>query len=140
MSIFIKKSGILTTVQDLGRHGFRRFGINPNGAMDKQAVKLINILLGNNEAEAVLEMHFPAPLIEFENDAILALGGADFGAKLDNKIIENWRPFFAARGNVLSFEKKNFGNRAYLSVKGGFKLEKMADEFQHKFTSCNRRI
>ncbi len=66
MSIIIEKSGLLSTIQDLGRTGSRRFGINPNGAMDKTAVRLINILLGNDEAEAVLEMHFPAPRILFQ--------------------------------------------------------------------------
>ncbi len=124
MSILIKKSGILSTAQDLGRTGFRRFGINPNGAMDKSAARLINILLGNNEAEAVLEMHFPAPTFAFEKSAIIALGGADFGAKIDDKTIENWRPVYVEKNQTLSFAKKIFGNRIYLSVKGGFRIEK----------------
>ncbi|MBA3634788.1 MAG: hypothetical protein H0W58_18585, partial [Acidobacteria bacterium] len=64
MSILVQKSGLLSTIQDLGRKGYRRFGINPNGAMDQQAVRLINILLGNDENEAVLEMHFPAPILQ----------------------------------------------------------------------------
>ncbi len=129
MSIFIKKSGILATIQDLGRNGFRRFGINPNGAMDAQAVRLINILLGNDEREAVMEMHFPAPLIEFQENAIIALGGADFGARLDEKPVENWRPYFMEKGKSLKFAKKLFGSRAYLAVKGGFALEKWLGSF-----------
>ncbi len=124
MSILIQKSGVLSTIQDLGRTGFRRFGINLNGAMDKTAVRLINILLGNDETEAVLEMHFPAPVLQFEEDTIIALGGADFGAKLDDKLIENWRPYFIEKNQTLIFTKKGFGNRAYLSIKGGFKIEK----------------
>jgi antagonist of KipI len=124
MSVLISKEGFLTTLQDLGRLGFRRFGINPNGAMDKSAVRLINILLGNDENEAVLEMHFPAPEIVFEKEAIFALGGAEFGAKLDNENIENWRIYSAERGSVLKFTQKTFGNRAYLSVKNGFSAEK----------------
>jgi antagonist of KipI len=124
MSVLIKKSGLLTTIQDSGRKGFRQLGINPGGAMDSRAVRLINILLGNDETEAVLEMHFPAPEILFETDAIGALGGADFGAKLGGKPIENWRGFFAQKGSVLKFEQKVLGNRAYFSLKGGFKIEK----------------
>ena len=127
MSIFVQKSGILSTIQDLGRKGFRRFGINSNGAMDSRAVRLINILLGNNEAEAVLEMHFPAPEILFEEDAFVAFGGADFGAKLDDKFVENWRICFAEKGSVLKFEQKVLGSRAYLSVKGGFETKKWLD-------------
>ncbi len=124
MNILIQKSGILSTIQDLGRKGFRQLGINPNGAMDFRAVRLINILLGNDETEAVLEMHFPAPEILFETDVIVALGGADFGAKINDNPIENWRPFFIEKNQLLSFTKKTFGSRAYLSVKGGFKIEK----------------
>jgi len=124
VSILIQKSGLLSTIQDLGRTGFRRFGINPNGAMDKTAVRLINILIGNDETKAVLEMHFPAPEFLFEEGTIVALGGADFGAKLDDKLIENWRPYFIEKNQTLNFTKKVFGNRAYLSIKGGFKIEK----------------
>ncbi|MCY7374498.1 MAG: biotin-dependent carboxyltransferase family protein [Pyrinomonadaceae bacterium] len=123
MNILLEKSGVLSTIQDLGRNGFRRFGINPNGAMDVSAARLINMLLGNSESEAVLEMHFPAPVLKFEKPAIIALGGADFGAMLDDKTIENWRPYFVEKNRVLSFPKKNFGNRAYLSLKGGFKID-----------------
>ncbi len=124
MSILIQKSGLLSTIQDLGRTGYRRSGINPNGAMDKSAARLINILLGNAETEAVLEMHFPAPKFLFQEDTIIALGGADFGAKLDDESIENWRPYFIKKNQTLIFSKKVFGNRAYLSIKGGFKIEK----------------
>lgn len=124
MGVFIEKSGVLTTIQDLGRTGFRRFGINPNGAMDRTAARLINVLLGNDDAEAVLEMHFPAPKLFFEEAAIIALGGADFGAKIDDKSIENWRPYQIEKNQTLCFTAKFSGNRAYLTVKGGFKINR----------------
>ena len=123
MSLIFKSSSLLTTVQDLGRNGFRSHGINPNGAMDKHAVRLINILLGNDENEAVLEIHFPAPKIEFEENAVIALGGANFGAKINDQEIENWRPYFIEKNQLLSFPNKISGNRIYLSVQGGFKIE-----------------
>ncbi len=124
MGLLVEKSGILTTIQDLGREGYRRFGINPSGVMDRCAVRLINILLGNEENEAVIELHFPAAQIVFESDAIFALGGADFGAEIDGETVENWRPIFAAKDNTLRFSRKNSGHRLYLTAKGGFKLEK----------------
>jgi antagonist of KipI len=124
MSLVFLTNSLLATVQDLGRNKYRRFGINPNGAMDKTAARLINILLGNNENEAVLEMHFPAPQVRFEKDALIALGGANFGARIDEKEIENWRPIFVPKNSVLSFSRKIFGNRIYLAVKGGFEIEK----------------
>ena len=123
MSLFFQSNSLLTTVQDLGRNGYCAFGINPNGAMDKTALRLINILLGNNENEAALEIHFPAPKILFEKDAAIALGGADFGAKIDDKTIENWQIVQVLKGQTLSFSHKNRGNRLYLSVKGGFEIK-----------------
>lgn len=109
-------------MQDLGRVGFGRFGINPNGAMDKTAARLINILLGNGENEAVLETHFPTPVLQFEEPATIALGGADFAAHLNDKSVENWRFIQVEKGDVLEFRHRNFGARAYLSVRGGFQI------------------
>ncbi|MEK7723621.1 MAG: biotin-dependent carboxyltransferase family protein [Acidobacteriota bacterium] len=122
MSLYFQTNSLLATIQDLGRNGFRSLGINPNGAMDKTAVRLINILLGNNENEAVLEIHFPTPKILFKENALVALGGADFGAKIDEVSIENWQTVWVEKGQALQFTQKNSGNRLYLSVKGGFKI------------------
>jgi antagonist of KipI len=124
MSILIQKAGILTTVQDMGRTGFRHYGINPNGVMDIAAVSLINILLGNPESEGVLEMHFPADTIHFEEDAVFAIGGAEFGAEIEGEPVQNWQPIFAPKGSMLKFTAKILGNRAYLAVAGGFHLER----------------
>ena len=120
MSILVKKSGVLSTIQDLGRTRFRRFGVNPNGAMDRTAVRLINILLDNDENTAVLEMHFPAPILQFEESALIALGGANFGATLDDVPIETWRPIRVVKSQTLKFTHKISGNCAYLSIKDGF--------------------
>jgi antagonist of KipI len=123
MSFLFLTDSLLTTVQDLGRNGFRALGINPNGVMDRAAIRLINILLGNSENEAVLEIHFPAPKILFETDAVIALGGADFGARIDETFVENWQTIWIKKGQTLSFTRKMWGNRLYLSVRGGFKIE-----------------
>lgn len=135
MSITIQKKGIQTTIQDLGRNGFRKFGINPNGAMDKTATRLINILQENKEKEAILEMHFPAPEIKFNENAIFALGGANFAAKLNDKRIENWQIHYAEKDSVLKFTDKIKGNRCYLSVKGGFKVEKWLESSSTNLTA-----
>ena len=127
MSILIKKPGISSTVQDLGRFGYRRSGINPNGVMDRTAARLINILLGNPENAAVIEMHFPAAEIVFEHDCHFALGGAVLDARLDGNDLANWRVHRAAKGSVLTFNQKKSGNRVYLSVRGGFHVEKWLD-------------
>lgn len=121
------KPGILTTIQDLGRNGYRSAGINPNGAMDKYAVRLLNILLNNDENEGVLEIHFPAAEILFEEECTIAIGGADFSPILNNEPIEFWKRVSVSIGDRLIFTRKNYGNRAYLAVFGGFKTEKWLD-------------
>jgi antagonist of KipI len=123
MSILIQRPGILSTVQDLGRHGHRRFGVNPGGVMDRAAARLINILLRNYEAEAVFELHFPAPQILFEKECVIAIGGADFDPKLNELPIPSWTAVTCPANSVLRFAGKGSGNRAYLAIKGGLLLE-----------------
>lgn len=124
MSILIQKPGMLTTVQDLGRHGSRRFGVNPGGVMDRAAARLINVVLGNSDSEAVLEMHFPAPQIIFEKEAVAAIGGADFLPNLDGEPLRTWQVFQAKPDSTLTFAGKGSGNRAYLAIKDGFEIER----------------
>lgn len=124
MSLLIRKPGILTTVQDLGRTGSRSLGINPNGVMDRTAARLINTLLGNDENEAVLEMHFPAAEIEFESECSFAIGGADLAAELNGTAIRDWTSFTSNEGDILRFTKPVGGTRAYLAVKNGFALDR----------------
>ena len=119
MALIIRKPGILTTLQDLGRTGARRFGVNPSGVMDVAAARVTNVLLGNDESVAVLEMHFPAAEIEFDDDTAFAIGGAEFSAELNGTSVANRTLTQATKGDVLRFTKKLNGNRAYLGVGGG---------------------
>jgi antagonist of KipI len=129
MAIAVEKPGILDTVQDLGRYGFTKFGINPNGAMDRTAVRLINILLGNPENAPVIECHFPASEFVIKRQLVFALGGGDFTPELDGAVIENWRPILAKKGSVLRFSKKRFGNRCYVAVVGGFATDQWLNSY-----------
>ncbi len=91
--------------------------------MDAAAARTINVALGNDENTAVMEMHFPAPEIEFTDDTVFALGGADFDATFDGRAVGNWQTNFAPKGSLLKFSQKNSGNRACLAVSGGFTVE-----------------
>jgi antagonist of KipI len=124
MSLLFKKAGILTTVQDLGRFGYQRLGINPTGAMDTAAARVANLLVANDENEAVIEMHFPAAEIVFQRDTIASIAGAEFDAALDDKELSNWSTFLAPAESTLRFREKNLGSRSYLAVHGGLALKK----------------
>lgn len=113
---FIKK-GVLSTSKNLGNNGLRHLGVNPSGVMDKLSARLLNLALQNDENESVLEMHFPAPEILFEEDAVIIIGGADFSPTIDNEPITNWKTILVKTGSVLRFKKLIAGSRAYLAVK-----------------------
>lgn len=135
MSILIEKAGLQTTIQDLGRKGFRKFGINPNGAMDKISVRILNILLENDETESVLEMNFPAPEIKFSKPAIFAIGGGNFYPELNDNPILNWTTQIARKNDVLKFKNKLSGNVCYLGVRGGFKIKKWLESSSTNLTA-----
>lgn len=120
MGLRILKAGLMDTIQDEGLYGYQHLGINPGGAMDITAMKLANALLGNDLNEAVLEMHFPAAEIMFEEACLLALGGADFGAELDAVTVPILHPVMVQKGSVLRFRNNQAGARVYLAVKGGY--------------------
>lgn len=122
MSLFIRKPGILTTVQDLGRIGYRSLGINPSGVMDRTAARIVNTLLGNDENEAVLEMHFPAAEIQIDAACSIVIGGADFAATLNETPVKNWSSFHVQQSDVLKFTKPVSGTRAYLAVASGLSI------------------
>lgn len=119
MTLVIKKEGIFTSLQGLGRFGSQRFGIPPRGAMDRTAARIVNLIIANDETDPVFEFYFPGPEIVFENDHTFALGGADFAAELDGKPVGNWQPVNANATSVLRFRRKNAGNICYLAVGGG---------------------
>lgn len=122
MSILIEKAGLLDTVQDAGRRGFGHFGINTNGPMDPQAFALANAMLGNALDAPVLEMHFPAAVIRFQQPALIALTGAHFSPLLNDIPIDINRAYQVAAGSVLRFTHKKCGERIYLAVRYGWQV------------------
>ena len=123
MSLLIRKPGILSTVQDLGRTGGRSFGINPTGVMDRSAARIVNTLLGNDGSTGLIEMHFPAAEIEFDSPTVFAIGGGDLKAELDGDPVSIWGTALAGKGSILKFRTKAGGTRAYFGVSNGFALE-----------------
>ncbi len=123
MSLRILKAGLFDAIQDTGRYGYQYLGINPGGAMDITGMKLSNALVGNDLNEAVLEMHFPAAEIVFEEQMLIALGGADLGAEINGEALPILHPIIIQKNAVLQFRKNETGARAYLAVKGGYQSQ-----------------
>lgn len=119
MRWFIERPGMFTTVQDLGRHGYQLQGVPVAGAMDGPALRLGNILLGNDEGAAALEITVLGPTLRVEGEGCVAVTGADVGVARNGTALETWRVYRVASGDTLSFAAPSSGSRAYLCVSGG---------------------
>jgi antagonist of KipI len=122
MSFKVLRPGLLSTIQDLGRYGYQKYGVNVAGAMDTMAMRIGNILTGNAETEAVLEMTLTGPTLEFSSDTLIALTGADFAAVIDGVRVKLNRPIAVKAGAVLKFSSAKKGCRGYLAVAGGYNV------------------
>ncbi len=113
MEITVNRAGMLTTVQDLGRRGFRAAGVPLGGAVDAFALRLVNLLVGNAEDAAALEFTLVGPELKFSSDVTIALGGGDFGA------LPLWQPVTVRAGERVKLGAARSGCRGYLGIAGG---------------------
>ncbi len=123
-SIEVISPGLLTTVQDLGRLGYQRFGVPVSGAMDSSALQAGNALVGNPPDAAGLEITVAGPTLNFLTDALVAITGADLQPVLHRRNLDAWQAplgmaIYVRAGSQLEFGGRRSGCRAYLAVAGG---------------------
>jgi antagonist of KipI len=119
VTVRVVRPGLLATVQDLGRAGGQRHGIPIGGAMDTFALRVANLLVGNAEGDAALEVTLAGPTLAFEREALLAIGGADLGAAADGVPLPRWHPVRVPAGACVSLGAARDGCRAYVAIAGG---------------------
>lgn len=119
MSIRILRPGLLTTVQDLGRPGYQRFGVSVGGAMDKLSLRVANHLVGNAESAAALEITLLGPTLHFENAGVIAICGGLWSPKIGESVVPMNRPVWIPAGTTLALGSAVRGARAYLAIAGG---------------------
>jgi len=117
--LLIHDAGPLTTIQDLGRPGYLRVGIPASGPMDAMAFVLANRLAGNGDGAAALECTLIGPRVEFVDDRMVAIAGADMAPTLNGSPAPRWESVPVKRGDVLRMGAARTGVRAYLAVSGG---------------------
>ncbi len=118
-TIKILDAGLLTTVQDLGRYGFQRYGVSASGVMDEYSAKIANKLVGNKVGEAVLETTLKGVQIEFLQNTAVAITGGNCDATLNGTKIELWQSYLVNRGDILKMGICRSGLRNYLAFAGG---------------------
>ena len=115
-SITVIEPGMQTTVQDLGRCGHAALGVPPGGAFDALSLRAGNRLVGNPDNSAALECTLIGPTLKFEQEAAVALTGAEPHARE----LMPWTRFTVRAGSTLRIGTLGTGARAYLCIAGGF--------------------
>lgn len=120
--IVVLHPGLQTTVQDLGRRGWRAAGVPSGGAMDPWAARAANRLVGNAEDAALLEITLTGPALRFRRAARVAWVGGDFEAAIDGATAAEGRTHRLAEGATLELGRGRRGARAWLAVAGGVEV------------------
>ncbi|WP_440682442.1 biotin-dependent carboxyltransferase family protein [Cysteiniphilum halobium] len=123
MFIEVLNPGMMTTIQDQGRNGYQQYGVIESGAMDKYAAKVANILVGNPENYAVLEVCITGIKVRFHANTIIAIYGALSVATINDIPIKHATMTHIQNGDVLQIKTLLAGNYAYIAVCGGFQIE-----------------
>ena len=122
MSITVLNPGLLTTVQDMGRVGYQQFGVSVSGVMDPRSAAIANILVGNQEGEAVLECTMMGPHLQFDRANTIAITGGDLMPALDGQPIPAYRAISVQAGQVLRFQAPKTGCRCFIAFTGGLDI------------------
>ncbi len=111
--------GLLTTVQDLGRLGFQKYGIGVGGAMDPFALRAANALVGNAPEQAALEITLSGLRLVAREKCLVAVTGAQFTLRVNEQTVPMNTALFLRAGALLELGERTFGARAYLALSGG---------------------
>ena len=120
MKIKVLTPGLLTTVQDLGRPGWRSSGVPLSGAADTTSHRLANFLVGNEAGAASLEIAGGRFSAQTEQAGWLAAGGKGGQFLIDKKEMDYGRLYFVPKGAMLEIRPGPDSNYAYLATPGGW--------------------
>ncbi|MCB7480708.1 biotin-dependent carboxyltransferase family protein [Christiangramia sediminis] len=127
--IEVLQPGLFSTIQDLGRFGFQKFGVPHSGVMDRYAMRICNLILGNPEEASVLEITMQGPQLKFNAPTSICISGADLSPELNGEPIENNTFIEIQQGDILKFGTRKSGFRSYLGILGGFQTEFIMESF-----------
>jgi antagonist of KipI len=115
----VVRAGFLTSVQDLGRTGSRQFGVSLSGALDPNALRIANLLVGNEESAAGLEVTFGGLQLRFEDTRLVAWCGGDFDVRAGSTVLPSGHPAIVNSGEELKIGRVRAGCRCWLAISGG---------------------
>lgn len=111
--------GVLTTIQDLGRYGYQKYGLAVSGSVDQYAHRMANIIIGNPENAAVLETTLVGLKLKTLKSTVIVITGGDLRPKVNGKPVEMWKSFKVNKDDLVTFSGCRNGLRSYISIAGG---------------------
>ncbi|WP_257348347.1 biotin-dependent carboxyltransferase family protein [Pseudalkalibacillus decolorationis] len=125
--ITILQPGLFSTVQDIGRIGYQKFSVPVSGAVDLDAHRMANLLVGNDEHFATIEMTVQAAEMKFEQDRVIAIFGEGPNLSLNGKHLPKGKPIFLPKDSTVKHAATGSGARTYLAVAGGIDVPVIMD-------------
>ena len=129
--IKIINSGILSSFQDKGRYGQKKFGVSRSGSLDTFSFELANKLAGNDSNEPCIETLGGFSCV-FNIDSVVSIAGPmDFFSVNNHFIYKTNSSIKLKSGDKLDIPYPKKGNLFYLSVSGGFMIDKILGSFSY---------
>jgi antagonist of KipI len=125
--VVVSRAGFLTSVQDLGRTGFRQFGVSTSGALDCFALRVANLLVGNDEDAAGLEVTLGGLSLRFQDERIVAWCGGEFDVQIGSRSLPVGHVAHLRSGDELKFDSPQIGCRCWLAISGGVEVPVVLD-------------
>jgi antagonist of KipI len=119
MSVILEHAGFLTSVQDLGRAGYRQFGVSLGGALEPFGLRVANLLVGNDQRVAGLEITLGGLQLLFSDERMVAWSGGEFDVQIGSKALPVGHTVRLQAGEKLRFGRPRVGCRAWLAISGG---------------------
>jgi len=120
MKVFnVLNPGFFTTIQDLGRYGFLKYGVPISGAMDTFSLTAANLIVGNNPNDAGLEITLVGPELQALSNTQIAISGGAISPKINGENVPMWQTLNIQEGDTLSLGKMESGCRVYFAIRGG---------------------
>jgi antagonist of KipI len=119
MRLIVERAGFLTSVQDFGRTGFREFGVSSGGALDSFGLRVANLLVGNDEGAAGLEITLGGLQLRFDDECVVAWCGGEFDARVGSMALLAGHAAHVQTGERVKIGRPQIGCRAWLAISGG---------------------
>lgn len=144
MRLSIIRAGFLTTVQDLGRTGFRASGVSVGGALDPLGLRVANLLAGNDESAAGLEITLGNFRARFDDERIVAWCGAAFQVRIGQEKIAPGQLALVRANEELIVDPADSGMRGWLAISGGIDVPQVlgsrATDLRAQFGGLEGRV